>query len=231
MIISHRLKFAFFRIPKTGSTTTEVILRMTGLFDENDFASHIERFRIPSINLPAFDRSTLAKDRPRHGHATPTEAIAQGLITKAQLIEYDSYATLRDPLDRSVSVFAHAMGQPGLMAPELFKKVTTGLEDFGILERPQTEYFLVDGDQVLAPLDFSDFVVEVRQMLVQLHANPAAVLPSELVPLIPNFNVTRGKDSEVSKANFIDAESRIILEAKHAGDLALFEANFPGRNP
>lgn len=231
MIISHRLKFAFFRIPKTGSTTTEIILRMTGLFDENDFASHLQRFRIPPINLPEFNPDMPPKDRPRDGHATPTDAIADGLITKAQLIEYDSYATLRDPLARSISVFAHAMGQPGLLAPEGFKILTAEHRDFGILERPQTEYFLIDGDQVLTPLDFSDFVGSIRRMIVKLHANPEAVLPTEMVPLIPNFNVTRGKDASVNKTTFIDAESRTILEAKHAGDLALFETNFPGRNP
>ena len=51
MIISHRLKFVFFRTPKTGSTTAEFMLRLCGAFDDNDVMTVMPNGQFPAVNM------------------------------------------------------------------------------------------------------------------------------------------------------------------------------------
>ena len=52
MIISHSKKFVFFRVAKTGSTTAEVMLRMSGAFDTAaDILTGTREWELPSCNI------------------------------------------------------------------------------------------------------------------------------------------------------------------------------------
>ena len=85
MIISHRKKFAFFANQKTGSKAVGLILRLSGIFDENDImiAQPFPATRTAAIELPAYNIG----DRRSSGvnHMTPSRAIEAGYITLEQL--------------------------------------------------------------------------------------------------------------------------------------------------
>jgi len=152
MIISHRKKFAFFANPKTGSKAAGIMLRMAGVFDENDLLIK-QRFagtRTADICLPAHNLEEVPD------HLTPAGAIEEGYITLEQLREYNCFAFLRDPETRyNASRLAMWMNRHG--------QISNGLP----LEKPhraQFEYFLVDGEQVVTPLDFGNYNFGIQQM-------------------------------------------------------------------
>jgi len=243
MIISHRLEFAFFRIPKTGSTTTELLLRMTGLFDENDICSGIPLYGVKAINVEESVRPLNRRGRGQgvrtmdewpigSMHATPTEAVDDGLITEAQLTAYACYATMRDPLDRAVSAFAHHARHAALInQPDVLKVYldTEGSKN-NILVIPQTDYFLHNGIQVCTPLDFSDFQTSIRTMIANLLLHPNAG-PGINFPMMPNFNKTPGKDHATNKETMINSDPvvRAELLGRYVDDIVLYEATYPER--
>lgn len=216
MIISHRLKFAFFRSPKTGSTTTELILRMCGVFDpEVDVCSEMTRYGMQG-------------DVKALPHMSPIEAIEAGFLTIEQAREYTMYATLRDPLSRAVSVFGHAQGKiPAINNPEVFASEVLKSRDYGLLEKPQVDYFYVDGELVCKPVAFKDFVKSLKGLLKIIGKLPGASKPVDF-PVIPNFNVTTGKMNNQNRQNWIDnspdpkVKEHLLL--KFADDAALYES-------
>lgn len=224
MIISHRLKFAFFRVPKTGSTTMETMLRMTGLFDDNDIASPLFRFKIPGLGLGnemvyyAERDQDVYKAKP---HSTPQECIDNGYITIEQLREYDCYAALRDPYDRAVSVFAQTHARVPETSPEMFAKKIRAGKDYRLLEKPQADYFFVSGEEVLTPVDFRSFVSSLNTLLASVPGNTMSF------PYIPNFNPTT-KQPNTDRARYVDADSEIkgILATKFADDISLYESHY-----
>jgi hypothetical protein len=158
MIISHRNKFAFFANPKTGSKAAGIMLRMAGIFDENDILIK-QRFagtRTADLCLPAYNADGVPD------HVTPEGAIERGFITLEQLKEYNCFTFLRDPENRYyASRVAMMMNRWG--------EISNGLP----LEkphRPQYEYFLVDGEQVVTPLDFGDYNTGIKHMYDVLNA-------------------------------------------------------------
>ena len=84
MIISHRHKFAFFRIPKTGSTTVAFMLRMCDVFGDDDVVTNAPVGGFPPINC---DPTIRGEDGGTSPHMTPQEAVAAGFIMVAQLQE------------------------------------------------------------------------------------------------------------------------------------------------
>lgn len=162
MIISHRKKFAFFANQKTGSKAAGLMLRLSGIFDENDImmAQPFPATRSVDIELPAYnigDYSSLAV-----AHMTPTDAIEAGFITLEQLREYDCYAFLRDPEERFMaSRAAMQMNRNG--------KAFTPLRPYGGKPHPpQYTFFFVGDEQVVTPLDFDNFENEIRMILDKL---------------------------------------------------------------
>lgn len=161
MIISHRLKFAFFASQKTGSKAVGLFLRLSGIFDENDIMimQPFPATRSVSIELPAYnlgDHSTY-----KVNHMTPSDAIEAGFITLEQLREYDCYAFLRKPKDRYLASRASMMmGRNGNIA-------MPGNRVAGV-PPPQYEFFYVGDEQVVTPLDFDKYEDELRMLLKKL---------------------------------------------------------------
>jgi len=158
MIISHRKKFAFFANPKTGSKAAGIMLRMAGVFDENDLMikQPFAGTRTADICLPAYHLEGVPD------HLTPAGAVEDGYITLEQLREYNCFAFLRDPEKRyAASRIAMWMNRHGV--------VSNG-RPLEIPHRAQFEYFLVNGEQVVTPLDFGDYNFGIRQMYDVLDA-------------------------------------------------------------
>lgn len=152
MIISHRKKFAFFANPKTGSKAAGIMLRMAGVFDNDDLLIK-QRFvgtRTADLALPTHNLEGVPD------HLTPEGAIEEGYITLEQLREYNCFAFLRDPEERYyASRIAMVMNRHG--------EVSNGQP----LEKPhrsQFEYFLVNGEQVVTSLDFGSYNDGIRHM-------------------------------------------------------------------
>lgn len=215
MIISHRLKFAFFRSPKTGSTTTELILRMCGVFDEDrDVVSAMPRYG-------------LTGDHAGEPHLSPSEAIEKGFLTIEQAREYKMFATLRDPYGRAVSIFGHAHQRlSGINNKDVFEEMTLRDAEFGLLEKPQVDYFYVGDEQVCEPVDFRDFASSVKSFLKNdVGSLPGGATPIEF-PVIPNFNVTGGKGPSHNRVAWIDHVNPKVkqrLATKYAADITLWE--------
>ena len=85
MIISHRKKFAFFASQKTGSKAVGLVLRLSGIFDENDImiAQPFPATRTAIIELPAYNLGEYKSHIVNH--MTPERAINAGFITLDQL--------------------------------------------------------------------------------------------------------------------------------------------------
>ena len=161
MIISHRKKFAFFANQKTGSKAAGLMLRLSGIFDENDIMT-LQPFpatRTVRIDLPEYNLN--GHDSRKVDHFTPSDAIEAGFITLEQLKEYDCYAFLRDPGKRFLSVrAAMQMNRNGRFA--------TSQKPCGWLAPPQHDFFYVGDERVVTPLDFDKYEDEIRMLIEKL---------------------------------------------------------------
>lgn len=180
MIISHRLKFAFFASQKTGSKAVGLMLRLSGIFDENDImiAQPFPATRTAAIELPSHnlgDHSTAAAN-----HMTPQRAIDAGFITLEQLREYDCYAFLRDPEQRYLASRASMqMDRNGNIA-------MPGRRKSGVAP-PQFEFFYVGDELVVAPLDFDHYEDEVRNLIRKLGGTEHMDVPQVIKQYSPHL--------------------------------------------
>ena len=164
MIISHRKKFAFFANQKTGSKAVGLMLRLSGVFDENDIMA-MQPFpatRTAAIELPAYnigDYNNMGKVT----HMTPQDAIDEGFITLEQLREYNCYAFLREPKERFLASRA-AMRQDRNGNVAMPGRRVAGVAG------PQYKFFYVGEEQVVTPLDFGNYEQEMRKLLDSIGA-------------------------------------------------------------
>lgn len=162
MIISHRLKFAFFASQKTGSKAVGLMLRLSGIFDQDDImiAQPFPATRTARIELPAHNLGEYSSDEVNH--MTPQKAIDAGFITLEQLREYDCYAFLRDPKNRFVA------SRASMQIDRNGNVAMPGRRVSGV-SPPQFEFFYVDDEMVVTPLDFDDYDSEIRFLINSLN--------------------------------------------------------------
>lgn len=234
MILSHSKKFIFFRVAKTGSTTAEVMLRLSSAFDfSQDFLSGTREWVLPTINRleerhpdPEFNWS----------HATPQDLIDLGVLTMEQLREYDCYAYVRPVGSRFVSGYMHCMrtgkwgpeGKHGLQPDQFMKRWREDHDKYSaweIIGRDQTEWFFAEGEQVVQPLDFSNYQAELHRVLKALGAIQFAE--------IPRLNRSHQELSSVerrrawAKAIWDDQpEVQCEVYERYANDIAFYQENF-----
>lgn len=101
MIISHSGQFCFWKIPRTGSNTAELCIRMSGVLDLSVDIVVGCWFYPQSHNVPEAVNELRAS-----GHTTPDEAIKSGALTEGQYADYDHYCMVREPVSRWVSAYA-----------------------------------------------------------------------------------------------------------------------------
>lgn len=154
MIISHRQKFAFFAVSKTGSKCAGTILRMSGAFDRNDILGPVPFAATRSVKIafPAYNFEEDPALWAAHLHTTPEMAIAKGYITFEQLREYNCFAFFRDVEDRHYAV-------------QLAKRKRDSTGGLTLPMHMQHSYFEVRGERVVTPLDFRDFRGALKTLL------------------------------------------------------------------
>lgn len=241
MIISHVKKFAFFRIPKCGSTTSEFMLRLSDAFDDdvdimtNSFGGfpmknipHELKARIVkrrSIirggNLEMFERPRQPENLPKTGdvaglnlaHMTPTEAIENGMITIEQLREYKCYAFIRDPHDRYVSAFIFGGGPIALPEIMLRSALRPGFS-MGLVEKAQWNWFFVGDEQVVEPLDFSNYAQELKRLIVGVGGYPFTH--------IPRLNPANSRLRGLTNSDYYIENARQLVTDKFSRDIAMW---------
>lgn len=219
MIISHSKQFCFFRVPRTSSTASEILLRMCVQWDAGDILATVRNPRLPEQNLPAYINHP---DYIYGAHLTPTQAVAEGMITEQQLNDYDCYSMLRDPFKRHLSAFYTAIAAP--VDPSDYKRVIKdfGNDEYGILNAPQENWFKHNNVQVVTPLDQADFQAEMTALITTL----GGFVPSAF----PEFNRSRAKPEGIpDSAYFDDPAANGVLKTALAGDIAFYNQIFPGR--
>jgi len=172
MIISHSKKFIFLRPTKTGSTTADVLLRLSGAFDpEQDVFCQTKEWELPPRNVPNVEENSI-----QVAHATPQRLIDWGMVTLEQLREYDCYAFLRPVESRFVAGYLHCMrggywgkeGKAGYQPTQFMERWRNRMENFtpqDLLGTNQIDWFFVDGEQVVTPLDFMNYQTELRRLI------------------------------------------------------------------
>lgn len=216
MIIAHSEQFAFFRNPKTGSTTASFVLRLGKTFAPGDHLAAMPGF--------GFGKRMKQGDPVNDGlHMTPQDAIIGGLITKQQLIDYDSYAFIRDPYVRAISALIYANGRhfdPSQVEVAIdFHEQQVDLRTrMGLLMSEQKPYFHVDGDLVLTPLKMGpQYVPNVRQMVTDVGGVQ--------VPNIPRLNDMGSRvRGQYQDSEWFTPRFRAWVESMFAEDIAFFNS-------
>lgn len=221
MIISHRLKFAYFRVPKTGSTTMEFLLRLADRLDQDDIMSAAMRGGFPAVNAPDFllDKR-LGRVQPGDlpgltMHLTPAQAVIDGYITQAQLEEYTVFVCCREPMDRYFSAFKHMYRRMPIR--DQFVADIEAANDYGILTKPTVDYAYSNGVLVADLLDFDDYQLELKRML--------AVVGADIFPVIPRMNLVVGPlmNDTPTQADYWTPALRATILTKFAADKTLWD--------
>jgi len=213
MIISHRHKFAFFRPPKTGTTTAMFFLRICGAFDDSDTLSGMPTHGLKqSIDLPYAEHDWVIVE---NAHATPEKAIELGLITIEQLREYRTLAFIRDPYRRTLSAFIHAVGRfcdPSYIKHHIEKHSPT--EPDGLLTRGQSAWFYVDGELVVQPMLMDNYENNLREMIRYVDGIE--------FPVIPSMNARHRARDAYPIDEWISPEFIDHVKTRYAQDIELY---------
>lgn len=177
MIISHSKQINFWKIPRTGSTSIELLLRLlAGLDYTQDIVMSGHFFPDQHHNVPGTVPDATPSGRPgfTRTHLTPTEAISFGCLTQAQYDSYQNFCMVRDPLDKLIS--AHQLGfhKETFNVADLIRDRITGNTHFAIF-KPQVEW-LAEGN--ITPLPFSDYVNSVTTILTAFGAPIPTDIPN-----------------------------------------------------
>jgi len=180
MILSHSKKFIFFRVAKTGSTTAEVLLRLSAKWDHTqDVLIGTKEWELPGINSlrkAGYGSTESSEIEINWAHITPQQLIDYGVLTLEQLKEYNCYAFLRPIEGRFISGYLHCLRRQkwgridsmGLQPDQFIKRWREQRELFSaeeIIGRPQIDWFFANGEQVVQPLDFDNYDAEVRFLI------------------------------------------------------------------
>jgi hypothetical protein len=113
MIVSHRHKFIFLAVPKTGTHSVRHALRPVLGPDDWEQVDLFEKKRLPVAELAAIE----------HGHISAHEAIS--CLGDELWSSYFTFAFVRNPLDRFVSLcfFLYAKNRAFRFNPTAFMKL------------------------------------------------------------------------------------------------------------
>jgi hypothetical protein len=213
MIISHSKQVNFWKIPRTGSTTVELLLRLTaGLDYSQDVVASGHFFPDQHHNIPGTVPNASPSGLPGYTrtHLTPTEAISFGVLTQAQYDSYQNFCMVRDPLDKMIS--AHSLGfrRDTFDVAEILRNRVRGNENFAIF-KPQVEW-LAEGN--MTPLPFSDYENSVRTVLTAFGAPIPVDIPN-ITRRHPEYeSFVRSIATAADRAAIEDASSPYARDAR-----------------
>lgn len=221
MIISHRRKLAYFRVPKTGSTTVSLMLRMCGGIGEDDIASSTPVGQFPTLNCKAPIPGMIDGNGTVGQHTTPQRALDKGLITMGQLREYRCIVFLRDPYERYLSGIMHSAGRHAqlkhihLAINNTLPSAAGGAyKNKGLLAIPQADYYYVNGEIISEPFDFRDYVISTKR-LIKLFGGID-------FPIIPRMNAHQAWKTKWTVDEMWLDEHLKRFEATYEEDLRLY---------
>ena len=193
MIISHKHRFVFLRSCKTGSTSTALAIRQSGILDiQTDLSSVVEGpvrhpfhrpLNLPSENPPdslfaEVAPHTLVWQNPakRLIHLNLAELVDLGFLTAEQAREYVIYVGIREPLDKMISAAnfllrrapdglfrQHNIARPDSVQAVIDQKVIDVI--MPILTMPQAHWFDSDSADQYRFLVFEDLPNAVAAMI------------------------------------------------------------------
>ena len=105
MIISHSRRICFWKIPRTGSSNIEMVLRLRSNLDLTKDVVAETHFYPASANMDSVPDQADGTPGVRRAHITPQMALDLGLLTQAQFDLYDHYCMVRNPVDRFISTY------------------------------------------------------------------------------------------------------------------------------
>ena len=198
MIISHSKSVAFWKIPRTGSSNVEMILRLiAGLDTTQDVIAETHFFPVAFNfdNMP--DMANGAPGR-RRAHITPQTAIDNGFLTLAQYNAYQNFCMVRDPVDKFVSLHALAFPQDEFHPANIWRNIR-GAAPTDAIFRAQSEWLMLGN---ITPLPFSDYENSVRTIITAFGAAQPDALPwvNRENPSVENFQrsiVTPAQDAQI----------------------------------
>ena len=100
MIICRSKGFIFLRVPKTASSSISKQLCSKISFDKNDAYSDFAGY--PALNIQKIE------DR-KGEHATLSQFLKSKIISDEDIDQLEIYGVLRNPIDRSLSMFSHVL--------------------------------------------------------------------------------------------------------------------------
>lgn len=155
MIISHSKRFCYWKIARTGSSSAELCIRMSGALDLTQDIVLGSHFFPNEHNVP------FTKEY-KNGHILPRDAIRLGILTQEQYDQYDHYTIVRNPIHRFASSYAWKFRVVGraLRTPEEFFE-SHDKPGSWLLVR-QSEYLELGGVQTFP---FSDYETSIRTIL------------------------------------------------------------------
>lgn len=210
MIISHSKQMAFWKIPRTGSTTVELLLRLSaGLDYGQDVVASGHFFPDQHHNIPPTVPPAI-NGNPGYTrtHLTPTEAIAFGVLTQAQYDSYQNFCIVRDPLEKLISAHSLGMSRKTFNVTALWNSDIKNNLQFSVF-KPQVEW-LTEGNMTTLP--FSDYVNSITTILNAF----GAPIPVD----IPSITRRHPHWDQLTRARSTPAD-RIAIETHYAADSQL----------
>ena len=193
MIISHRHRFVFLRSCKTGSTSTALALRRSGILDLHSDVSNLiegpvgDEFR-RALNMPPRppSDSQFAKIAPhtldwqnpakRVMHLNLPELVALGFLDADQAREYKVYVAIREPVDKMISAANfllarapdwlfrnHKIARPRTVQEVIDERAINVI--MPILALPQCHWFKTDNQEHLRFILFDELQSEVAALI------------------------------------------------------------------
>jgi hypothetical protein len=178
MIVCKSENFAFFRAPKTGSTTTTFLLRIGrvwpddaimsytpyGEFDPQNFVHPVTFFR--SAEGDPLVASDVPPDfpYPYFAHTTAQQLVDKERLTMDEIRNMRAYSFIRHPYERVLSAAVHVVGRHA--NPKTVKNMLTRVlqavhpkqrRSLGMVAIPMADYLYVNGEIVVKPLLNSPF--------------------------------------------------------------------------
>lgn len=178
MIISHKHKFVFTRMTKTGSSSAQAMLVRSGILGGIDVytgyrdsvsstVSHGDQTPIFSLDrimdisphttcrirkhLNHFqDTGLVANGMPLIGHVTPTEMYRLGLLTEQMINDYTFVTIARNPVRRYLSAwfFDQHLSKTQPTSAKLEKDINSNYMPWSLLNRTLEDYATFKGELI-----------------------------------------------------------------------------------
>jgi len=208
MIISHRHRFIFFAIPKTGTHAVRRALRAHLGPEDMEQVGLFEQRALPYAQIAAL----------RHGHISVRQI--RPLIGEAVFKSYFKFAFVRNPFDRFVSYCSFVTRSGGEFERDprsAMKYVIKELRPLGhILYRPQYEFLV--GDDGMLQMD----MLCRQETMQQSYAAACARIGIPPAPL-ERVNATQPRRSF---REYYDDELIALVSDLYRDDLRLFGYTF-----